>query len=102
MFHMEQLNVLREHNKDLLKQLKQENEAYEHRNDCNNGRVEKAEFQVLTDRSSAQASLAESNVPSAGNFTCLIYIQGYSNDDVTCHAFRRVNRYVITLNPFVF
>lgn len=74
MSRMEQLNVLREHNKDLLKQLKQEKEVFERLSDCNDGRVEKAEFQVLTaeDRSSAQAALAEPSVLSAGYCSCLI------------------------------
>lgn len=97
MSRMEQLNVLREHNKDLLKQLKQEKEAFERLSDCNDGMVEKAEFQVLTgeDCSSAQAALAEPSMLSAGNCNCcLIYLKGYCNDGVTCRAFNRDNRYL--------
>lgn len=85
---MEQLNVLREHNKDLLKQLKQEKKAFQRPSDGNDGRVEKAEFQVLPgeDRSSAPATLAEPSVLSAGNCTCLIYMKGYCNGSVSCRA----------------
>lgn len=64
---MEQINVLREHNKDLLKQLKQEKEAFAR----NGGRVEEAELQVPPDRSSAQAALAPPHLLSAGNLSHL-------------------------------
>lgn len=65
---MEQLNDLREHNKDLLKQLKQEKAAFERLSDYHDGTVAKAEFQVVMgDRSSAQVALAAPSGQSAGN-----------------------------------
>lgn len=86
---MEQLNVLREHSKDLLKQLQQEKEAFVRLIDFNEGRVEEAEFQVLTgeDRSSAREASVELSELLAGNCPCLIHIKGYCDDGVSCRAF---------------
>lgn len=70
MFRMEQLNVLREHNKDLLEQLKQEKEAFERLSDCNDGRVKKAKFQVPREEDGSSAQAAEPSVLSAGNCSC--------------------------------
>lgn len=72
--HMKQLRVLREQNKDLLKELKQKNEAFELRSDCTDGRVEKPKFQDVTgeDCCSLQAASAEPSVLSAGNCSCCL------------------------------
>lgn len=72
--HMEQLDVLREQNKDLLKQLKQKKEAFECQGDCTDGRVEKPKFQVETgeDCCSLQAASAEPSVLSAGDCSCCL------------------------------
>lgn len=72
--HMEQLDVLREQNKDLLKQLKQKKEAFECQSDCTDGRVEKPKFQVETgeDCCSLQAASAEPSVLSAGDCSCCL------------------------------
>lgn len=76
---MEQLNALREQNKDLLKQLKQEKEAFEGLSGRCGAGVKRAEVQVLTgeDRSSARAALAKPSVRFAGNYACLIYLKGF-------------------------
>lgn len=86
---MEQLNLLREHNKDLVKQLKREKRAFEGLSGRYGAGAKRAEFQVLAgeEPSSAGATSAKPSVRFAG--TCLIHWEG--NGGVVCRAFKPVN-----------
>lgn len=65
---MEQLNLLREHNKDLLKQLKREKRAFERLSGRYDAGAVRTEFQILTgeELSSAGAASAKPSVRFAG------------------------------------
>lgn len=67
---MEQLNLLREHNKDLVKRLEREKRAFERLSGRNDAEAMRAEFQVLTgeELSSAGATSAKPSVRFAGTY----------------------------------